>query len=642
MKLFLGIFAAILFFGSVGSAQDAELMEQKTKIERLITERMKSTIATSLERNVFDVSVTVQLEPMPPKDKDKDKDPTAEPPPPSEEASELKSMDDLQMGLLNAEELIRNYEKEVRSLRLAKEEANRQKVEAEKKMNYEIRQVHVTVGLQEDLGDEYLKEFTGWLEARVKAEFGAIGKSEVSKIKPKPKKVEPVHQKTPMEIAKDFQLALAALLGIFGLLIAIVLFKLLGSRDASETRRLELQMAQASLALSMNQQPKTPLLSGESENVGLLQKKSDVNNLAQMKNLKDQMAKLAMLLVRSDLDASRIVSFWLESGDDGLQKTAVLFDALLSQENQGDNDDRCISILKSIIISDAHKKTVAETLVKMKATPTEQKNIYVESAYWDLLSFQIIGEQFLRRPFSYVNALDPRDVKDVLLKQPSAIRSVALLSLPTSMQTKIVSELGPDLRKDLVEQTMRLPEIPLSEVDAISETLKVVLQGQNKRGEKLSGMVLLPTLLATFAPSEEITCLSELAHSNPEQVENIRAEWPTLAFFTLWSQVAMQKIATRFNNEELLAIITVLPATKDLILSISSARVREIVEDSLRLNSKMDPDQLNAYLASARGKLINAISNKEISLENLYALEEDASATTSVDAETIDTDNLAA
>lgn len=606
---FLLLFQILAFcVGISAKAQNAELFEQKSRLEKLISERIRSTITTSLDKNSFEVSATVLLKEIKKAEPKANKEPMEETP-----DLTIKGPEDLQMGLLNADELIKTYQKEIRDLKLARDLAKdlAANKKTDKEVFYEVKRVHVLVGLKEDLGKDYAKAFKTWLDERIASEFGKIGKASITTIYNRPEPTVSKPQKTLTDYAKDFQFTISTLLAILGLISAVVLFKTLRSKDAEENKKLQLQMSQSGMLKSLE----TDGLENSAS------KKTEVAMFADIKNMKDLTSKLTALISKSDLDLNKIVSTWLESNDDGegVLKTVCIFDALLSTNNQfrSNKDEDNIEFLRSIIIPEAFKLQVGETLFSMKDKPTEFKIKYMESAYWDLLSFQTIGDKFLRKPFSYAAAVDPIELRTALLNQPSNVRSITILSLPQSIKRRVISEFDTHEKKEILERTIEIPDFEKSELESISEALKFQLQSKEKKEEKVSGLQLLPALLETLNAYEEITFLSDLKRRRPVYFNSIKTNWPTLAFINEWRPEHLKKFLNTCDNEELEALLSTLPESKEVILGLVSNRVREILADSTSSKRK-SPKELISFLTSARQKLLDSLTKKELALNDLY------------------------
>lgn len=570
------------------------MIEHKTKLENLITDRMRTTISTTLEKSAFDVSVTVGLKEY--------KAPKEKPRKPEDINPGSPKLEDLQMGLIDAEELIQSYQAQIEELRLKREEYNKVK---EDKPLFEATSVHVLVGLSEGIPEAYRTEFAAWLEKRVKADFGKIGTSAVGVIK---QRVEPTPEpKSSLDYVRDFQPLIGVVLSILGLLLAALLirsFKITNS--AEEQRQMQLTMQQAGGSGKLD----------EIKELVINQKKSDVSLAASLKALQEISAKIVALATQSDLDLNMVIDTWLDTG--GFQKVACVLDAILGSTH---GTPQWSEVVGNLSIPEGYKVSLVETFKNMKDADITTKVSVLDSAYWDLMTFQTIGEKFLKTPFNYAASIDPRKLKDAIVVQPAKVRSVAVLSLPSPVQANLIAQMDSTQKLEILEGSLGLADIERQEIESISDALKFQINNKRNQKESVSSFDLLPSLLSTFSPREETVYLADLWKRRSGDVHKLKFVWPTLAFIEQWKPEYQAKLLSTCTNEELEGLMATLPQAQTSILNAVTPRVREILNDSLPLLAKLSPDDLNKRLTTVRSKFLSQLKADNVKLEELYATE---------------------
>lgn len=596
------------FLGPLADAQSVVqttlLLEKKSKLEQLITERMENAIAVSLERGAFEVNVSVSLvEHRIPKKINKE----------GQDSVGRKDEilpEDLTMGLLNAEDLLKSYQAELEALKQAKASAERNVRED----LFDIKEVNITVGLTDLLDDTYAKVFQTWLSKRVSQEFGRVGTAKVGKIKvkPKPKEEKIVEPKTWIEHARDFQSLLGSIILGLGILFGVLIYRLMRAKLTDEQRNYQLQM-------NGNQKFEGQLSErGHQEST---EKKSEVALLSDLKNVKELMAKIVTLISKSDMNINAIIETWLDNGGDGLEKSACVLDTLLAASSMSQSEDDYIERLKGISIPDNFKSQLARTLMKMKETEMNKKIHFLESAYWDLLSFQTLGSKYLKTPFSYANAVEPDRIRDALLNQPLKVRAMALLSMPQSVLSMVLEKFTPEQRKEIFAGTLDVTKFDKKEIETISEAIKFQLQNSYQVPDVVVGLKLVPSLLAALKPLEEVRFLHQFAKNKANEIGEIRQSWATLTFFDEWNLESQKFFLGSCSTEDVECLAVVLDWARESILSAVSPRVREMVSDGLNSSTRQYTDEeLNAGMGRLRERLLDMITRKELHLKDLYSI----------------------
>lgn len=591
---FVSLFLSTLLSG-FAFAQRSELIEHKTQLENLITDRMRTTIATTLEKSAFDVSVNVKLKEFKP--------PKPEPRRPEDINPAAPKLEDLQMGLIDAEELIRNYQAQIEELRLKREEAN--KVKDDKPL-FEVTGVQVIVGLSEKIPEEYRGEFSAWLEKRVKADFGKLGTSAVNVIK---QKVEPLPEpKTYIDHIRDFQPLIGVLIAIFGLLLAGLIVRSIRIANSEEQRQVQLTMQQAAA-------PQANKLD-EIKELVINQKKSDVALAANFKAFQELSLKVVSLATQSDLDINVVFDTWLDSG--GFKKVACVLDVILGSTH---GTPQWGEVVKDLAIPEGYKVSLVETFKNMKDADLAAKIEILDGAYWDLMTFQTIGEKYVKTPFNYAASVDPLRLKDAIVVQPPKVRSVAVLSLPPAIQASLIAQMDSAQKLEILEGSIGLADIERQEIESISDALKFQINNKKNQKESVSSFDLLPGLLSTFTAHEETRYLADLWKRKSSDVQKLKFVWPTLAFIEQWKSEHLQRLLSSCTNEELEGLAATLPHAQTAILNTVTPKVREILNDSLPLLSKLSPEDLNKRLTTVRAKLLGQLKENNVKLEDLYESE---------------------
>lgn len=622
----------ILWAGVCAHAQsvpDSETLEARTRIENAITARLQTTIATVLDREAFHVSVRVGLS-----DKPIAKISSAKISPKVTTDSKGEALPaDLTMGLLSAQSVVKEYEDELEKMRTR--ETTVKQTSSDKA--YRIDSILVSVGLNEDLGDEYRHTFEEWLKNRVTKDFGKIGAYEVSQIKKAPSVKEAERSKTFFDKLASLQNFLGLLsLGFFAL-IALLISKFIMSKEAVAQIQVASMTAarkpdddsEREVAAEPAPRRQLPAADYSALDVGNAlapAPRSSHDGIVEMRGIRDSVAKIAILTDEVGAKMNTVFASWLQTGERGLMKAAAMTDALLSiqqsrqESRQGASSyARTTAATPSFVVPDELKAAMLEVYQKMASLELGEKRRLLDEVYWDLISLKSVGEKALDRPFGYIGQLKDSKMQTVLEGQSATVRALAVLHMNTDVKKRYIDNLSPEKKVELLQESLKIETVKAHDFETTNETLRYVVKGaaQNAAGE-IEIAPLLPGLLDTFSVVEETQMLREVSGRLSDKGYRIKMTWPTLAFLDEWPEDSMSLLVKAATSEEVYALLRTMPSFKDAVLKQCAPRVAQIVQDDLAAQERMKSDEREAHLARLKNKLLRLINDEALKLRDIY------------------------
>ncbi len=592
-----------------------EQVELQTRIEAQITEKLRSVISTTLEKGAFDVSASVKIaEVIDKRVTEKTQDVK------KEEKSPVPS--DASLGLVNAELLLKKYQDEAKE----KQSQRRETIEGKIERRYKITAISVSVGLDESLAEDYRSQFKQWLVKKVKSDYGAIASADVTVVKQKPIKPQVEKPKSLWDRVSEIQFLLGFLIMAATLMLLLLLSKMVLSRDAAENRRVSMQLEQMRSA----QAPPLPMLPEKKEVLPALEDKSpekplQINMMTELRSIRDLVSKISLLAFENLASTEELLFAWLDAGERGCLKIALMIDSILSATQQQSSR---MAQQPNPISSDGrrwtfqvpaeHQDKMAAVYKKMASLAPDSKRKLLEEVYWDLIAQKTLGSKFLSQPFGFLSDLPSQQVRTVLIDQSPQAKSIAVLHLPKDQREKFIQSLDAKGKEDLIVNALSMDEVPITDFEAVNETLKFQVKQAGTREGFVTLKPLMPSLLESFSVRDEIRLLHTVTPKLSDGGLSIKRIYPSLAFFDQYPSELRKVVVSRASNDELTVLIGAVPAFKETILSVCTPMVKTIIEDDLKAGKNFGDDLKEKNMVTLKTKLLQAINSMGLKMEALF------------------------
>lgn len=599
----------------------SEALDIRNRLEKEVQQNLTSLISTQLEPTTFTVAVRVQLSPItPPKDESKKKDKAEEPPA------------GLDLGLIHAQELIDSYERELEELKLKKEAVNKKDQEEK----FQLSKIEVLVGLSEIYPEGYVKTFSAWLTPKMKKDYGSIASSQVSKIKkfePKPKleldkngkPIDPQTTKTEAQEKEDaqnlFDDKILIAFGVVGLALILlgVLLRSGLNKVATSTKPIQID-PKGEWNIRTANDPNSILLDENSAANALTLGKAETYALHE--ELDKQIKKIAFVCLEINSKLNDLVRVWIDTGEEGLTKTAILIDAILSARERILTETGSIAPISIPLdeeLAASHEEELAEAYRQVVDMEIEEKIKLLDKVYWDLVSVKTLGLQCLRRPFDFLKNMSETNLLEIIDTQKSDAQAMAMMYLPKEQKESILKDFDADKKESIIKNMLLNSQVSQKQIWDLDTSVKVsVLNQSASPTERLVNLFPRTVeVLQSLNDTDEIHILRRVAPSLPEQGLVLKQQYTTLAFMDEWKPEYIRKLSQISTADELVAVIRLLPSTKESILAECAPKIKTIVEDDLNLPAPSNLSQLRPKLSSLKAKWTRLVLNENIPMSKV-------------------------
>lgn len=583
--------------------QRSSLLEHKSRLEEMITQRLSSTIATTLQKDDFNVSVQVELVEVPLK---KDS-PKREAPKGIAEERPL----DLSVGLVDAESLIRKYENDLQEAR-DRAFILSQRAAAEVKPEFTVKSIQVLVGLKSSLGEDYAKELEGWVKQRLSSNFGPSVSVTTSLLKSAPS--TPEEPKTVFDFLNKIQSLLGFIVLSVAGLLAVLLMKFISSKDASENRKLTAQIQQN---MRLQQEEKAALLNEREPEKPELPELPAISG-HELEAIRELKGSIVLSLSENGARLNDILREWFDTGEKGMYKAACLMDVMISAKRILAEAHPGLNIDWGHAVPLNFQRRMAEVFVNMSSMMPVQKIQILEEIYWDFISLKALGPSALSQPFQYVEAMPVNDVKNLLAGQQPRLRALAVLHMNEETMEDYMKCLPFEGKREIVEETLQMEKVLSTDIEAASETLKFAIKQKQDDTRTVSLKSMAPKLLNALSALDEIKLLRELSVKLSDGAVSIKRSIPTLAFLGEWPESLLKRVFVTAVNDEVMAFLRVMPELKDRVLPLCPPRVQEIVGGDLSKPDQMSDETKERYLSALKLRLLQTVNRESINLEEIF------------------------
>lgn len=633
IKKLIQIILSFQLMVSFASAQrlQSHVLELQNRIEAQIDRNLTNLISTQLAPATFDVSTRVKVVEIPPANKppknDKKKDP-----------SEMPAGMDL--GAVDVREVIEAYKSEIEELKAFKE-SNKQELINEPK--FSVNRIEVVVGLSDQYDDAYVAQFNEWLSKRVNQDYGALATATVNKAKPLPVK------DAPGPNWRDFLPFISYGLLAIALMVAAWLLSRGLIRLGEGTKSIVLEHKNP-FALEHNQKVENKIeekteqeKKGELEALSQLAHKDDLDNENELLQAGDELiGKITYLCLELGKGVNDIVRLWLDNGNDGFIKTAVLVDMIVTLKEKVSSETAAANNLE-------HKKSYppeAQSAIMKLTLPLDQDLVssygvnlseayreaasmdhkskfkFLEQIYWDLLQARSIGVQNMRKPFDYLDQMSEDTLGEVLKSQTDEGKALALMFGDSSKTQQYLATLDEEEKQKIVQKMLNLSKVSQKQLWDMDSSLKLQLINSSLNpSEKLIN--LFPRtidLLNSLDAYDEMNLLRGIVANMPDRGLTIKQQYTTLAFVDEWNAEFVAKLIKVATSNELVNLLRAVPEAKEFVLGLCPEKMKMLVSDDLELQSG-DEKSLKQNLRSLKSKWKNICSAENIAMGRVINLE---------------------
>lgn len=604
LALFLGLNVFLLLaLASVGHSQSKGslgFIETKAHLEELISTRVQATLATTLEKSAFNVSVEVNLVEAPVKKTEVL----------TKARSEKKvSTEDLSVGLVDANALIEKYEAEAQALHEQVPVATQSDLA---RSPYIVKAISVSVGVQDSLGDAYAKEIGDWLKKRLASDFKESVTTHVQLLKALPTK--PVRPKGLLDYLTSLQILVACLLLSGVILLSVLLMKLMGSKDARESRKLTAQLQQ-----NMRLQQEQAQLSAEKSNKDEREfPEDDRARPVELEMTQSLQEKVYFSAADNVAILGEVFQSWMENGERGFFKTAMLIDVLMSLGRQKNQVNSTSSFDWSNVIPAQFRKKMRGVYEKIAIMGLPERIRILEELYWDLISIKTLGNNSLVQPFQFVSSVPMPEIRTLLANQNSQMKALAVLHMSDDLREDYVRKLSFDGKKEMVEQVLQMEKVLSTDIDVASETLKFEVKKTADESKTVSLRSMTPKLLEAMSAIDEIQLLKDLCRKLSDGGIYLKRSFPSLAFLHEWPQSTAKMVLSQAGSDEALAFLRMMPEQKDVLLTLLPPRVQTIVADDLGRADTSNGESKERALSALKLKMLQVMNRESIQLEEIF------------------------
>lgn len=598
LRILLGIFwlPSLTAFAQTQTSRP-DILAIKTRLEDQLSKRFKDKISTQVAPELFNVGVQITI----------DYSATVDAQNKNVKTSELP--EDITLGVID------------HASELPLSEAT-----SDLMQKIKVRKVEVLVGLSTRLGEDYRAKLSTWLTGQVKAEFGGLGTSKVSLLAEVPPEPEKVKAKPTFEERFGNVQNFVGLL-VFGLflVLAVLLIKLIPSRDMKEQLAINLkihEMKNSEMLISAPRMPLAPAATPAARDVTATSITAVTTgdgmgaNFA-FENYRDHQKKVAYLASSSASMIDRALDLWFEEGEDGRKKIACFVDGMITHFGAGQVKSTPSQdwVLPSRIKNDRDLPQVFRELASLSFA---DKGKLIERAYWDLLSIKTLGEAPQKTPFSGVAMLPPAKIQQLLSTQDKNTRSLTILHLPIEKMNQVVSEMSYEEKRQTLLSVIESPQVKANDIQLVDDSLKDVMKKQQSLVDGVIDLEeKLPNLLMCLSPMEEIQLALEMVAKSPDRGLHLKQAYPGLAFIPEWPAEKLKILFNGISSSELLAFIQLMPNTAELILQVLPPRMRTIVKDEIG-KKEMLSDELNQNLELLRARVFKMVNEGQVILTSVF------------------------
>lgn len=553
----------LLFVVTAKAVTLGDLLQAKSYLESLITEKYAQELATHLSSDNFKVAARLKIERVKPKKQSKKRDPIS----------------DLNLTYINPEELYKSY--------------SGQNDQTEHYLKeFLVTSIEVTVGLNPALEEKTKNEISTWLQDSVSSEFGKTGKVTIATIQDRPPEPSPEPpKKTPMDYVSELQDLIGYVLLTFAALFAVILWKLL-SEKASKGDNADLNLNNK---MEIQSQPH------EQNQTQLNKEQSSSPDEIAEKEIERQSQKILEILpdLTSELDV--VIKEWCQKGKEGFAQVAGL--AELSRKSVG-----------PLPIPAEFEKEIADTFRQMRTQTPNQRLENINKVLWDLLSTLHLGSRSLHTPFSFIADAPVGTMREVLAENDIRLQTITTLFMSEDRRKEYLVTLTEEDKLRLLDTASKLVDIGENELIAMEDKLSPHFKADSNE-RKVALSVTLARLVGSLSIKESCTLLRNI--SGPS-AQDLKSEYPSVAFLEEWPEAPLKALFRVTTNEELLNYLLIRRDLQARFLKLVPPMTRTIISDDLNSESQLSEEEQEKLLLSMQEKIKDLVDAGEVNLKDIF------------------------
>ena len=586
------------FAAPIPDPSEYELMQYKTQYEKKLAERYRALAGTLLNENSFEVGAEVTLKKLP------NRAPAA-----VEEAKTFKKSPpsdtfipgDLSMNLIETDRIIEDYQDEIERL---KHNSIAPEATPAWEKNYGLGSVTVLLGLKNTVDDKHKNEVEKWIKDRLANDYGPTGKVVVSDMFGAVSSTKDVYEKIA-----GLQNLIGYLIFALTLMMGMIFWKKLSSKDANEERKLKISMTPLNANLS-SAPAKTET---ESNKDAPSAKEAQLEDEAKVRRIRDYHKSIRRFAAIMGEKMNTILLNWIESGPQGSMKAAIFLDLLVEEDHGTD-----MELLSKYRLPREMSQVFVSALRVVRRMEIPAKLEKLEEIYIDLLAGDVLDANSIKEPFQFFNNASGKAAHDFLMNKTADTRAMVMLHMPADARQGFISSLDNRTRVELFKEVFSVDtRLSHEELLQMNDDLKTQFSG--KLGSQSSMLKVLSSVIETLNPVDEIGILSGLAVSmkdSPLFVE-FKETYPTLSFVPEWPETARKTLFESAEFEQLSALIRALPECEPFVLAVASPMTQRMLDGLLKTEDTTPQDEKNKHLTALKDKLKGLVSSGLIKLSSL-------------------------
>lgn len=567
MRLLPWIWALVFSSSAWAQADGADILGTKAYLESLLVQRFSNDLATQVEKSQFELSAQIDVVKVKPNEDKK---------------NDTYTYTDLDLGFLDPEKLLtRSQENELQHF-LA---------------SYRIRKVLIQAGLSSDLNDEDKATVEKWLGDRVKQEFGNSGTSKVQYIRVPASKTQPPVVKGPMDMLKDMQDLAGQIVMALALVLAAILFGLLGKPKAASN-------SEPSASVNVNntfEGEGAGAGGGAASLAGGNMQTETIANESLKKQIEDLSQQIIEIAPKVTGELDKVVKEWCRAGETGYEQVACL--AQVVGESIG-----------KVPVPDEFRQDVTDVFSNMYKMDMDKKLDRLTRVYWDMMAVLNLGTEALHRPFSFLGSASNVMTQQVLLENSPQVQAVATYYMPLKQRRAYFGGLSSEQKMQLLSEASSLQKLKYSEIEGIEADVAPMFSDDSD--EKI--VVLSKTLAGLVEVMSYRDAIVMLKDLDGPVLQEFKRTQPSLAFIHEWPEEPLALFIQQSGQDELMALMATRPDLKDTIMNVLPPRMRQILEDDISNIDNMKESEQEQLLQNLHMQLVLFVDQGQIELASAF------------------------
>jgi len=162
----------------------------------------------------------------------------------------------------------------------------------------------------------------------------------------------------------------------------------------------------------------------------------------------------------------------------------------------------------------------------------------------------------VKRPFEFLNQLDPSQVILAMKEEPVAVAAVILSYLSPKQASAVIRQMTPDQQHETIKRIATLESIAPDVIAKMEEGIREKISRQGRvETESVDGAAALANILRYLGPEDERSILEDLDEANPEIGRSIRERLFTLEDILQVSDRQLQAVLRDWATKDLALLL---------------------------------------------------------------------------------------